>query len=93
MICCGEERAGACCPECGKKLVCDERTEMIADFTKRIKQHETAMANAVGKKAECFFEHERSLIEKYKQWRTWLYSVAAPVATGEGEECKKEARP
>jgi hypothetical protein len=65
--CCGEERATAFCPDCGKRLAVDARTGLVAHCRRQVEQWQRCVDEPdIGDR------HLTSAKKNLAKWQSWL---------------------
>ena len=79
MFCCGKERAGKFCSECGAELIADTTKRNLADYLDR--QARTVRKNIENRIKFNNDIPEKTLkkwdekVKKWEEWRDWVLSV------------------
>jgi len=83
MFCCGEQRNGKFCQECGTELIADTVKRNLANYLNR--QAKTVRKNIDNRLAynpeieESTLKQWNDKIKKWEEWRDWVLSATPPT--------------
>jgi hypothetical protein len=79
MICCGEERTGNFCPECGKKVGAGPLSELLLHLKHRVelvkndtKRRQIDVDTTAGNQLEYARTRLKNAQEQLAKWQSWL---------------------